>query len=186
MHKDSTITVPISYNRLKHHMADVVEYLAEASSADILKLIESINHNNVDLYSGRYPVEVICRMIISELGKKGVLDKEAYNKWVISGGGYQEIILEDKSVWILSKGEDNTRYIHIHPAKYGPCSVRFKGATLKTVYHLKSSYQNIPVRPSLELINAARLQIGLSPVKRLVLKKGILKCWEFFNLPRNN
>lgn len=49
---------------------------------------------------------------------------------------------------------------------------------------LKTHFADFPESLSLEKVNRTRMQIGLSPMKKLDRNKGILKCYEiFFNHP---
>jgi len=89
-------------------------------------------------------------------------------------------MLEDESEWVLRKSNEDERYIHLHPARTGHLSMRFKGSTLKTVWMLKSSFPGPQQTPSLEKVNRVRIQIGLSPVKKLDPNQGIMKCFNLF------
>jgi len=101
---------------------------------------------------------------------------------VASNNGYRQIILKDQSKWIVRKSDETERYIHLHPARSGPFNVRFKGSTLKTVIQLKSCHTGFQKTFTLENVNLIRMQIGLSPVKKLESSKGILNCYQkFFN-----
>jgi len=61
-----------------------------------------------------------------------------------------------------------------------PIPIRFKGSTLKTVFMLKSSSPGSQGPPSLVEVNRARIQIGLSPLKKLGRNKSIRRCYERF------
>jgi hypothetical protein len=45
---------------------------------------------------------------------------------------YQLVKLKDKSIWTLGLGADAERYVHIHPGRYSPHTIRVKATTLKT------------------------------------------------------
>ena len=72
-----------------------------------------------------------------KLRDKCVLKKEEFQKWVKEGNLYQTIALNDQSLWIVREGKEEGRYVHIHPAKKGENTIRFKGVTLKTAYQIK-------------------------------------------------
>lgn len=174
------IPKPINFNPLKHHQIEIVHFLDEASKSDLLPLSDSISHNNVDIYAGKLSSDKICRSIISIARRNGFFLREDFEDWLRFSRGHRYLCIEDKSIWIIRRGDDDERYMHIHPAKSGPYSIRFKGATLKTVYQLKNKYPAISGPPSLNMVNLARIEIGLSPVKRLMAGKGMLKCWNSF------
>lgn len=175
------IPEPVSFNPLKHHVNEILAFLTNSSGEMINLLISSINHNNVDLYSGSYTSTRICNMVIEKLENSGLLDQDNYFTWLAEGGGHQFVELNDKSVWILLEGDDENRFVHIHPAKFGAYSLRFRGSSLKTIYRILSYPDLKAPKLQLEIVNKARQEIGLSPVKRLVPGKGIVRCWEVFS-----
>lgn len=61
-----------------------------------------------------------------------------------------------------------------------PKPVRFKGSTLKTVFMMKTMKDSTEDSRSLENVNRIRIQIGLSPVKKLEKGRCILNCFELF------
>jgi len=61
-------------------------------------------------------------------------------------------------------GNEPELYVHIHPARYSPYTIRIKSATLKTAVMLKIrdvKYLNT------DSINAVRKSIGFSPIKSM-------------------
>jgi hypothetical protein len=80
---------------------------------------------------------------------------------------------------------DYARFLHIHPAKYSPFTIRVRGTTLKTVVALKVlTGKNMQNQLKLQLVNEVRSEkLGLSPVKVLEKGKGISRIWSLFNLP---
>jgi len=179
------IPKPISFNPLKHHKEEILYFLENAAEIEFKDLIDSVCHNHVDIYTGSISSNDISDSVIISLKEKGVYNKEDYEYWVRTGKGYRVLILDDNSIWILRIGDTAERYIHFHPARSGKFTVRFRGSTLKTVYQLRSDSSKGHEPLSLESVNLARMQIGLSPVKRLVPGKGIMRCWDFFNLLSN-
>jgi hypothetical protein len=175
------IPFPISFNPLKHHLGEIIQFIRESSDQELHTMINSINHNNIDIYSGDYNVREICEAVLARIKEIGFLEREKYISWLGKKNGHQYISLNDESIWILLRGDDDKRYIHIHPAKFGPYSIRYKGTTLKTVYKLLSSFKHSGFMPDLDTVNQARIGIGLSPVKRLTAGNGILKCWKEFS-----
>jgi len=174
------IPKPINFNPLKHHQLEIIHFLDKASDSLRLKFSESLCHNYIDIYTGRLSSDEICRLITTIARRDGFFSREEFDNWLKSSRGHRYMCIEDGSIWIILRGDDDERYIHIHPAKSGPYSIRFKGATLKTVYHLKSKYSTMTGPPPLNMVNHARIEIGLSPIKRLIPDKGILKCWNSF------
>lgn len=178
----SEIPIPIRFNPFKHHRNFILKVLENATPEELVGLLESVCNNYIDIYTGHFTPEKIGKEVIRVLESNRVFQQNEFNHWVDSQSGYRQIELNDKSVWLIRKGLDPDRYIHIHPSRTGRFTVRFKGSTLKTVYLLKINSSNFQERISLENVNQVRKQIGLSPVKKLDRNKGLLNCFDkFFN-----
>lgn len=179
MAEEDDIPFPVRFNPLKHHRNYILDILKNASPGEIIGMLDSVCNNYIDIYTGTMTPKSIGNSVISILKSKQALDADDFSRWVNTKSGYRKIVLKDQSEWIVRKGNEPERYIHLHPARLGPFTMRFKGSTLKTVYLLKISTPEIP---SLKKVNDNRNQIGLSPVKKLERSKGILICYEkFFN-----
>jgi hypothetical protein len=182
MDKEQEIPFPIRFNVFKHHRNYILETLNGASSELIFDLLDSICNNYIDIYTGMMSPEAIGNAIIAILKSKGTFLKDDFIRWVSLKKGYQQIRLDDQSLWVVRISNESDRYIHIHPARTGPLTLRFKGSTLKTAYKLKTSFEGHIETISMENVNLIRNQIGLSPIKKLERSKGILNCYEkFFN-----
>ncbi|VAW18372.1 hypothetical protein MNBD_BACTEROID01-1253 [hydrothermal vent metagenome] len=175
------IPAPITFNPFKHHKTCILQEINNQQLPDtaLLGLLNSIGDNYIDIYTGSFTPKKICTQVLAYLKNNHTFNQTAFEEWVGNSSGYKRIKLTDDSFWIVRKGVSNERYIHIHPAKTGPLSIRFKASTLKTIYWLKRKKRgNNP--PRLKEINEARLKVGLPPVKQLKYGEGILKCWGEF------
>jgi hypothetical protein len=150
------------------------------SSEAITCLLDSVCNNYIDIYTGTLPPESIGEEVIETLRSKQVLHENDFTHWVSSKSGYRQIKLKDGSEWIVRRSDDPERYVHVHPARTGPFSVRFKGSTLKTIYMLKACSAKSQDPPSLEEVNRIRSAISFSPIKQLEHGKGISRCYEKF------
>lgn len=174
------IPVPLKFNPLKHHRNYILQTLQENSTGKILELLDPICNNYIDIYTGNLAPEEIGREVLDLLKSKQVLLRENFERWIEATGEYRKISLRDQSEWVLRKSTDDDRYIHLHPARTGKFSYRFKGSTLKTIFMLKAVERG-PQQPiALETVNRIRVQVGLSPVKKLEKGKGILNGYEKF------
>ena len=179
---DNNIAMPVRFNPFKHHRSYIMTVLDDTSPEEIIKMLDPLCNNYIDIYTGGMSFDVIASEIVDILKSKKVLQLVDFTSWVASKNGYQQLKLRDGSEWVVRKSNDTERYIHIHPTHTGSLSIRFKGSTLKTVYLLKARLEDSNKIPSLREVNETRMQIGLSPVNKLDRTKGILKCYEtFFN-----
>jgi len=178
MEEETNIPSPVRFNPVKHHRNYILDMLKGASPEAVVSLLDPICNNYIDIYTGTMMPEAIGVAIISILKSNRALQPEDFTRWVALRNGYRQIKLEDQSVWIVRKSDEKERYIHIHPSRTGPFTIRFKGSTVKTACLLKTSFTRFQEKPSLEKVNRIRIQIGLSPVKKLERNKGILSCYE--------
>ncbi|MFB6318815.1 hypothetical protein [Saccharicrinis sp. FJH54] len=169
---------PFRYNPLKHHRINILEFIKTASNETMKIWAELVQSNYIDIYTGILNPELICEEIMSLISEKGILTKKQFLHWVQTPHPYKIMTLSDRSEWILRKGDDQERYIHIHPSRTGMYTLRFKGTTLLTAYKLHQKYKSAAFIPTLYQVNEARKEMNFSPVKRISPDKGILKCWQ--------
>lgn len=182
MEKQTDIPIPIRFNAIKHHLNYLMDFLRKAPQEAVIKQLDPLCNNYIDIYIGEQSPATIGQRLIDELKSMHVFEVDKFNRWVKLKKGYRQIQLNDQSEWVIRQSHETERYIHIHPARTGSLVIRFKGSTLKTAYLLKINSDRNPAMLTLETVNETRMQIGLSPIKKLEQGKGILKCYEqFFN-----
>ncbi len=93
-----------------------------------------IGDSQMDLYYGKYSPTEISDQIINSINRKKISSENHYDEWLKNEGkDYKLVELKDKSIWTLRLGETRERYVHIHPARYSPHTIRVKATALKTV-----------------------------------------------------
>jgi hypothetical protein len=132
------ITPPINFNCWKHHAGFIkkqIDSVKEIKEPDQLKVyLLKIGESQMDLYFGEYSPINISEQILDYLHRNRIYSPDLYKDWFSKDGkDYQLVELRDKSIWTLRLGDDAERYVHIHPGRYSPHTVRVKAATLKTV-----------------------------------------------------
>jgi hypothetical protein len=178
MMDETDLPLPVRFNRFKHHRDYLLYRLQGSSCNELIDLLDPVCNNYIDSYTGTMTPKDIGEAVVSLLKSEQALYLEAFTGWVGEKKGYRKIKLEDESEWVVRKSKDAERYIHLHPARTGRFTIRFKGSTLKTVCLLKIDPIGPGETPSVENVNRVRVRAGLSPVKRLEPGKGILFCWE--------
>jgi len=122
----------------------------------------------MDLYHGPFSPREIADKVMAELGRAGRDSASEYRKWVEAAGGYQVIEFpEDTSRWVLRAGDDD-RFVHVHPARYSPFTIRVR-ATVLTTAVIALAYSGLHGGdPSTRtVVNAVRRDcLGLPPVGR--------------------
>lgn len=189
MSSENELTVirpPVAFNPFKHHLSFLTEQIKIWQNLpwhEFEKNLLLIGTNLTDLYCGELSVAEICRQCLNFAGEKDLTSAQKLEFW-LSPKAYRKIQLSDHSEWIVRQGLDSSRFLHIHPAKYSPLTVRVRGTTLKTVVALKSiQSSNFEYLPDLKQINKIRSEnLELSPIKALEKEKGINKIWQLFHL----
>ena len=137
MFSECKVPQPIKLNCWKHHLLFIKEQLSNKnkinSNDELKKVLLLIGESQMDLYLGKLSPKQISLYILKELKRKDVFSAQKFLKWIINKGeNYRKILLLDKSIWILREGNEKERYIHIHPGRHSPLSIRVKSLTLKS------------------------------------------------------
>jgi hypothetical protein len=179
---------PFNLNCWKHHAGFIANQIKQVKTEEDLENISSIllkiGDSQMDLYLGKITPFEITRFIKEYLKEKEFFDFDSYNRWLNSGGNeYSLIELPDKSTWTLRMGNQKENYIHIHPGRYSPNTIRVRALTLKTAFYVMA-YINVHKNfsPDLELINYIRKEfLNTAPVKSLSSSSGLKRLFSVFN-----
>jgi hypothetical protein len=181
--KFSSHAFPITFNPHKHHLGFLKMKIKEWRKKERNEAeqdIRYIGNNLIDLYFGKLTVDEICNEVYN-FAKETYLTSPANLAQWLKPMDYKKTELTDTSLWVIKQGEDASRYLHIHPAKYSPFTVRVKAPTLKTVIALQVFDIDL-TRCDIETVNSIRVEkLNLSPVKGLVTGKGIARLMANFN-----
>ena len=178
-----SIQLPLTFNCWKHHAGFIKNQIEicrgeKISVEDLQKTLLVIGESQMDLYVGELSPKKICDEIISKLKSTGVLAFEAYKKWLLEKGNeYKLVEISDNSIWALRLGKQEERYVHIHPARYSPVTIRVKSLTLKTaIAVLIINYEkSFPLIDTLQ-INEVRRKILVSPpVKKVSSNSAVVR-----------
>jgi hypothetical protein len=157
----------ILFNDLKHHRKSICWELEGMTLDNLPEYLKVLGNSQMDIYYGDLNKAVIYLETLSKVKQAGVIDELSYLQWLKDNGGYAEISLSDTSRWILLHGTEPGRYIHLHPARYSPHSMRVKATILKTAIACMVVHPD-GTHPDLMTLNHIRRNIlGLSPVKDL-------------------
>lgn len=179
------IRATITFNAHKHHFRFLLEKIETWKYIEwkhVEPEILLIGENLLDFYTGHLTVDNIVSECIQYFSSREILEKTKFTKWLYPAE-YRKITLGDSSEWVIKLGNDTEKYIHIHPAKKSPQTIRVRASTLKTVVTLLIQNVSISAQPNenLKLLNNIRTELlKLSPIKSLQQGKGILKLWELF------
>ncbi|MBC9915238.1 hypothetical protein [Chitinophaga varians] len=146
------------------------------SITDLPAALQKIGTSQMDMYTGALAVEVIFEEVTAQLTAQGIFLPAAFAAWVAARDGYVEVTLSDTSRWVLRLSDNPEQYIHLHPGRYSPHSLRIKAAALKTAMAYKAAADSgLLSGELLPDINAVRGMAALSPVRSLEDAQHILK-----------
>lgn len=187
MKESCVVPIPINFNCWKHHYGFIKNQISACTNQkefrNLKQTLLKIGNSQMDFYVGTLTPELISSFIINYLKSLNVLDPEKYNSWLTTEGkDFRQIKLEDKSIWTLRLGTKTERYIHIHPGRHSPNTLRVKAKTLKTtILVLCSEKINNEQKMSIKQINGLRKEyLGESPLKSISKETGLGKLIELF------
>ncbi len=187
MRENCKIPLPIKFNCWKHHALFIKKELKSIKSEAQINQLQSkllkIGESQMDLYYGLYSPIEIANYIIKHLASISIKSNKEYKNWLCKDGSeYQKITLKDKSIWTLRPGDEEKRFVHIHPGRYSPDTVRVKALTLKTAICFFAFAKIKSVTEfDIDLINEARkICLNASPLKSVNREAGLGKLITLF------
>lgn len=186
--ENCTIPLPIKFNCWKHHALfikkELRKFKSDAQIKELQSLLLKIGESQMDLYFGKLtPVEIGIQTV-NYLSSNSIKNRKKFTDWLYRAETeYQIIVLKDKSVWTLRNGNEEKRFVHIHPGRYSPNTIRVKALTLKSVicvlaYLRIQSFHSVDIG----LINEVRKKyLNASPIKSINKKNGLGKLITLLN-----
>jgi hypothetical protein len=167
------VPAPVLFNPHKHHAGFLRERIGRAVAADDLRTLADelavVGSKLMDLYHGPFSPPEIADQVMTHLGRTRLAAPTAFRAWVEAGGGYRVIEFpEDTSQWVLRAGDEDDRFVHVHPARYSPFTIRVRANVLTTaVMALALTARQGGDPLSRPVVNAVRRDyLGLAPVGR--------------------
>jgi len=181
MKSDVQIPEPFLFNPLKHHLGFIRGYTLSRSESvsgdhvikdnynsplirEITRELKHLGTSVMDVYTGQLTVDGICGECNVFLNGMKLTSREEFALWTGTGiNDFRLITLSDLSQWTIKYHDNESKYVHIFPARYSPHSFRVKSNTLKSamLYSILIGKDFI----SGDDLNKVRPLLGLSPVK---------------------
>ena len=188
--KTPAINPPLAFNPCKHHLMFLKTQIKKWRMQpwhEVEKDLQCIGNNLIDLYYGKLTINKICIQCLDFASQKNISSAIRLAEW-LQPFEYRKTELSDTSLWVIKQGTDAERFLHIHPAKYSPFTLRVRANTLKTVLAVKILTEGTKL-PDLHLdfVNQVRTEkLGISPIKNLEKGKGIAGLWSVLSNPINS
>jgi hypothetical protein len=170
---------PALFHGWKHHARFLCAHIRRlgAGGPDALSRLPAdllaIGGSQMDLYLGPLTPAAIAGALIDQLAAADRLHPQRYRAALADSGGYLVADLADRSRWVLRWGDQPGRYVHIHPARYAPQTLRVRAPVLKTALAALAWAAAHGVPLDLDAVNAARAALlGWQPLKALDAEAG--------------
>lgn len=178
-----SIPLPLTFNCWKHHTDFIkkqIEFYGgeKISVEELQKTMLVIGESQMDLYVGKLSPLNICDELLGILKSTEELAFEEYEKWLFEKGKeYKLIEISDSSVWTLRLGNQKERYVHIHPGRYSPFTLRVKALTLKTaisvlILNYEKTFQ---LMDTLQINEVRKKILNLPPLKKVTSNSAVVR-----------
>jgi hypothetical protein len=172
---------PALLNCWKHHAGWIrsrIAAAASAGSAGVAALpaeMAVVGSRLMDLYTGSFSPAEIAELAFTELKARDVFEFDPLAKWLAGQGEYALFELPDGSKWTIRLGPADGRYIHLHPGRWVPHTMRVQANTLKSAVMAHAHAQLVGGEADdLAVVNEARkLYLGMLPVRELTGDGGL-------------
>ena len=120
----------------------------------------------MDVYTGTLSPRDLSAWARDEVTRRDLLDRERFRVWLLQAGEYAVFTHPaDGSRWVLRLGDEQGRFVHLHPGRWSPLTVRVRANVLKTAFLAlcrTGLHGGDPM--SRPILNEVRAHLGLSPL----------------------
>lgn len=180
MNENCNVPLPVNFNCWKHHAGFITQQIKIVKKIGTLVELKiqlfKIGESQMDLYFGKHSPAEVSEQIIQILNRRKMTSSGQYQSWLAKKEkNYQLVKLKDKSVWTLRLGEELERYVHIHPGRYSPHTMRVKATTLKTAIMILCFEQTDEIKSiETEVVNFIRKKyLNEPPIKSFSNTSGL-------------
>ncbi|HEY1191055.1 MAG TPA: hypothetical protein VGE74_25705 [Gemmata sp.] len=178
---DPHLPHPALLNTWKHHAGWIRSRIAaavRAGSAGVAALpaeMVVIGTRLMDLYTGPHAPAEVAEFVFAELRAQGRFAFGSLSAWLAERGEYAMTELPDGSKWAIRLGPTNGRYIHLHPGRRAPHTMRVQANALRSAVVAHAQARLVGASPTdLGVVNEARTRyLGLLPVRELTGTSGL-------------
>lgn len=166
---------PVLFNTWKHHAGTLRTRLDQVAGGGpeavraLARQLAVVGGGLMDLYTGTLSPRDLSARVIDDLRRSGRLDPEAYHAWLLQAGDYAMLTHpDDGSCWVLRMGDPAGRFVHLHPGRWTPYTMRVRANVLKTAVLVHAHVRVHGGDPmSRDVIDAVRRDLlGLAPLGR--------------------
>lgn len=172
---------PVLFNSWKHHAGWIRWRVRQAVAAgqpgvDALPAeLVVVGTRLMDLYTGSFTPAELASQLMDQLRAAGRLEYESLAAWLSGQAAWSMLDLPDGSKWAIRLGPADGRYLHLHPGRWVPHTLRVQANALKSAVMAHAHAGLTRGDPTdLALVNDARRKyLGLLPVRALTGDTGL-------------
>ncbi|HEX4609051.1 MAG TPA: hypothetical protein VH092_12665 [Urbifossiella sp.] len=178
---DEPIPHPALLNTWKHHAGWLRWRVGRAVAggpaavADLARELVVVGARLMDLYTGPLTPAALAREVLARLADAGLTTHDRLAAWLAGQGAYALFDLSDGSKWTVRLGPADGRFVHLHPGRWAPNTLRVQANTLKSAV-MAHAVAGLTGRDAgdPEVVNEARqTHLGLLPVRQLDADGGL-------------
>jgi hypothetical protein len=178
---DPHLPHPALLNTWKHHAGWIRARIATAASAGgagvaaLPAEMAVVGTRLMDLYTGPYSPSDVAEAVFAHLKARGLFEYAPLAAWLADRGAYALTELPDRSQWTIRLGPADGRYLHLHPGRWVPHTMRVQANALKSAVMAHAHARLTGGAPDdLAVVNEARKRyLGLLPVRELAGDGGL-------------
>lgn len=172
---------PFLLNTWKHHAGWIRRRVGQAvgdgrDAVEVLPVeMAVVGARLMDLYTGPFAPAAIADHVGDQLRAAGRFEFDPLSEWLRDSGEYAMLDLPDGSKWTVRLGPADGRYLHLHPGRWVPNTIRVNANTLKSAV-MAHALAGLTGRDPADLavVNEARRKyLGLLPVRELTGDGGL-------------
>ena len=178
---DTHLPHPALLNTWKHHAGWIRWRIVAAvgtGSAGVAALLAEmvvVGSRLMDLSTGPHTPAAIARLVFADLKARDRFSFDQLARWLQESGEYALTELPDGSKWTIRLGPADGRYVHLHPGRWAPNTLRVQANTLRSAVMAHAHALLSGADPTdIRVVNDARKQyLGLLPVRELTGAGGL-------------
>ncbi|WP_439621455.1 hypothetical protein [Gemmata sp.] len=172
---------PVLLNTWKHHAGWIrwrIERAVAGGSAGVEALVPEmavVGSRLMDLYTGALTPAEIGEQVAAQLRAAGRFAFEPLAAFLQAQGEFSMLTVTDGSQWTVRLGPADGRYLHLHPGRWVPHTIRVQANTLRSAVVAHAHARLTGGDPmALTVVNEARRRyLGMLPVRELTGDGGL-------------
>lgn len=135
---DLEVPPPVLFNTYKHHAGALRRRIDRAAAHGGIvalgllgKQLAVLGTRLMDVYTGPLTPAQLGQRVLEWLQVQGHAERDRFAAWLTSQRDYTTLTI-DGANWVLRDSGDATRWVHLHPGRWSPQTLRARANAIKT------------------------------------------------------